>query len=457
MLNISKTNQVEHLKLTNYEAGRKVIKRDHFKYFNRFLLGFAIASIIIMFLPWTQNVTGNGYVTTLTPEQRPQTIQSPIAGRIEDWYVREGDEVLKGDTILQISEVKSEYFDPQIVERTDDQITAKDFAVDSYGDKVRQLDSQVDALQQERELKKNQARNKLEQAQLKVQEETFKLTAAQIADSVADIQLARQRTLVNEYGIESRASLEKERQKQQEVEAKLLQQQRALLRAEAEVTNARIELNRIDQEYNEKIFKARSDQATARSTQADTKAQVSKLRVDRNNYFIRSGLYFVTAPQDGFVNKAIIGGLGETFKEGEPLVNIMPTNYDLAVETYVEPLDLPLMHKGEEVRIEFDGWPAIVFSGWPNATYGTYGGKVVAIERFITQEGPGAGRYRILIAPDEEDHEWPQDLRPGSGANTIALLEDVPVWYELWRRLNGFPANYYQPEDGKSSKDGKKK
>jgi hypothetical protein len=135
----------------------------------------------------------------------------------------------------------------------------------------------------------------------------------------------------------------------------------------------------------------------------------------------------------------------------------MPINYDLAVETFVDPLNLPLMHYGEKVRIQFDGWPAIVFSGWPNATYGTYGGVVVAIERFITEEGPGEGKYRILLAPDEDDHEWPDELRPGGGAYTIALLEDVPVWYELWRRLNGFPANYYQPENGKSSKDGKKK
>ena len=75
--------------------------------------------------PWTQTVTGNGFVTTLTPDQRPQTLQSPIPGTLEKWYVREGDRVRKGDTILEISEIKSEYFDPLLVERTGDQIDAK--------------------------------------------------------------------------------------------------------------------------------------------------------------------------------------------------------------------------------------------------------------------------------------------------------------------------------------------
>jgi len=105
----------------------------------------------------------------------------------------------------------------------------------------------------------------------------------------------------------------------------------------------------------------------------------------------------------------------------------------------------------EDVRIQFDGWPAIFFSGWPNASFGTYAGKVVAIETFISDNG----KFRILIAPDPEGEPWPENLRVGSGAYTIALLEDVPIWYEMWRQLNGFPPNYYRP-DTKDAKPKKK-
>ena len=65
----------------------------------------------------------------------------------------------------------------------------------------------------------------------------------------------------------------------------------------------------------------------------------------------------------------------------------MPADYDMAVETYVKPIDLPLVHIGERVRVQFDGWPAIVFSGWESVSYGTYGAKVVAVENFISQNG----------------------------------------------------------------------
>jgi hypothetical protein len=157
---------------------------------------------------------------------------------------------------------------------------------------------------------------------------------------------------------------------------------------------------------------------------------------------MRNELRYIRAPQNGYINTVITAGIGETFKEGTPLVGIMPADYDMAVETFVSPIDLPLIHLGEKVRIQFDGWPAIIFSGWPNVSYGTYAGEVVAIETFINPNG----KYRVLLSPEEGYQPWPSALRVGSGANTIALLEDVPIWYELWRQLNGFPPNYYQPK-----------
>ncbi len=122
----------------------------------------------------------------------------------------------------------------------------------------------------------------------------------------------------------------------------------------------------------------------------------------------------------------------------------MPSNFDLAIEMFVKPMDLPLIQMGETVRIQFDGWPARLFAGWPGASFGTFTGKVVAIDNMITSS---SSDYRILVAPDEDDEPWPTALRPGSGAWAIALLNDVPIWYEVWRQLNGFPPDFY--EDGK--------
>ena len=201
-------------------------------------------------------------------------------------------------------------------------------------------------------------------------------------------------------------------------------------------------LNRISAEYAEKSAKASSDKQTALSSQYDTEAQVNKLKNQYANYQIRNGYYYITAPQDGYVNRAIQSGIGETIKEGTAIVSIMPSNFDIAVETYISPVDFPLINKGEKVRVWFDGWPSIVFSGWPGASYGTFGGIIVAKENFISTNG----KYRVLIAPDSNDKEWPKQLSIGAGTQSMALLETVPIWFEIWRTLNGFPPNYYQPE-----------
>ena len=443
MLNISHNRLNKSVDLSKFNSGKKIFNSGHYDHFNRFLLAFAIIGIIILFLPWTQTVSGKGSLTTLKPDQRPQSIQSPIPGRIEKWFVTEGDYVEKGDTIIHISEVKNEYFDPALVERTGDQINAKSKAVSSYESKVTALNNQISALSTERKLKLQQANNKLMQSKLKVQSDSIDLEAAKTNIQIANRQYNRTAQLQKE-GLKAMTDVEEKHLKLQETEAKLISQMNKLLATKNDVINAEVEINRLKAEYEDKISKASSDMFTAQSSQFDSEAQVTKLKNDYTNYEMRKALYYVRSPQSGFINKAMRAGVGQTFKEGEQLVGIMPSDYEMAVETFVAPIDLPLIRPGEKVRIQFDGWPAIVFSGWPNVSYGTYGGIVVAKETFISDNG----KFRVLLAPDPEEHPWPKEIRVGSGAMTLALLDDVPIWFELWRQLNGFPPNYYQPENG---------
>ena len=426
MLNISKKSIHNKISLYDYKSGKYVIDKKYYRDFNKLSIIFLVFVIIVLFLPWTQNITGNGNVTTLKPNQRPQNIQSQISGRIEEWFIQEGNYVKKGDTILRISEIKSDYFDDKLVERTGDQIQSITQSIQAYKDKANALQSQVIALQEEQKLK-------LQQAELKVKSNQIDMEVAKTNQSIAQTQYERVIALQSE-GLKATKDVEEKRIKLRATQAKYISQQNNL-------SNAEIEIFRIKATYAYKIAKAQSNLYTAQSLQFNAQAEVSKLENSRSNYTKRNTLQFVTAPQNGYINKTLKGGIGETFKQGESLVTIMPADYELAVETFVRPIDLPLIHIDEKVRVQFDGWPAIVFSGWENVSYGTYGAKVVAIENFISNNG----MYRILLAPDKEDHKWPDGIRAGSGAKTIALLDNVPIWYELWRQLNGFPPNFYKP------------
>jgi multidrug resistance efflux pump len=448
MLNISKKNPITE-NIDQYSTVKSLANRPHYKILNKIILYVSLLGVVILFLPWTQNISGSGAVTTLKPNQRPQTIQSAIAGRIEKWYVQEGDFVKKGDTILFISEIKEDYFDPNLVENTKSQVDAKKMAGQSYGGKVTSLSAQINAIENERVLKLQQAQNKIRQGILKVKSDSMDLEAVKTQIKIANTQFNRA-VILEKNGLKAVVDVEEKRLKLQEVEAKIITQENKLLASKNELINAKVEINRISAEYAEKSSKAQSDQFTALSSQYDTEAQVNKLENQVVNYQIRNGMYYIKAPQDGYVNRAIQSGIGETIKEGTQIVSIMPAKYDIAVETYVSPTDLPLIHKGEKVRIWFDGWPTIVFSGWPNMSYGTFGGKIVAVENFISPNG----KFRVLIAPDEKEEAWPKQVSIGSGAQTLALLDNVPIWFELWRTLNGFPPNYYKPK-GETSKEKK--
>jgi adhesin transport system membrane fusion protein len=452
MLNISNNQLHKKVDLSQFKSGKNIFNKEYYKAFNKFLLVFAILGFIALFVPWTQNITSKGLVTTLTPAQRPQSIQSQIPGRIEQWFVKEGSYVKKGDTILRISEVKSDYFDNKLIERTNEQINAKISSVNAYQFKVGALVRQISALKEERKLKLEQAKNKLLQSKLKVKSDSIDFEAEKTNIKIAERQFNRTQTLQNE-GLKAVKDVEEKRLKLQAAQAKIISQENKLLATKNEVINAKVEISKVRASYEDKISKAESDKFTAQSSGFNAKAQVSKLENSNSNYKVRNSLLYITAPQNGYINKVIKGGIGGTFKEGDGLVGIMPAKYDLAVETFVRPIDLPLLHIDEKVRVQFDGWPAIVFSGWPNVSYGTYGAKVVAIENYISDNG----KYRVLLAPDETDHTWPKAIRVGSGAKTIALLEDVPIWFELWRQLNSFPPNYYQPENNVKGKSNSKK
>ncbi|MGB5008213.1 MAG: HlyD family efflux transporter periplasmic adaptor subunit [Ferruginibacter sp.] len=425
------------IELKAYKTIYRHNKNSKIKYWT---WGFLIAGGIFLFLPWTQNVRAKGSVTTLRQEQRPQELNSIIPGKIIKWYIKEGDFVNAGDTILQIGEVKDDYFDPNLIGRTGQQLDAKQLSVDYYKNKVAATQNQIGAIENTRALKQSQLQNKIQQLQIKLQSDSAELAAAANDYSIAAKQYKRQQAMYDS-GLVSLTQLEQRNASFQNAAAKKIGAENKLVNTRQELNIANIEISAVNQDYLEKLSKAQGEQFQSMSQIAGGQGEVAKLQTQVSNYNIRSGMYFITAPQSGQVTKAKKAGIGEIIKEGEMLVEIVPDKPDYAVELYIEPVDLPLIAKGQSVQFLFDGFPAIVFSGWPNASYGTFTGKVTAVENAVSVNG----KFRVLVTEDvSSTKRWPQQLKVGTGAQGFALLKNVPVWYELWRNINGFPPDYYK-------------
>ncbi|MEL6275787.1 MAG: HlyD family efflux transporter periplasmic adaptor subunit [Bacteroidota bacterium] len=441
MLNISRLKSAIPTEYRNFPSEAIDVFPDTNRLLRRWLVIMLIIFLAFMFVPWTQNIQSNGMVTTLLPEDRPQTIQSAIAGRVERWYVREGQTVFAGDTIVRLAEIKAEYLDPNLVNRTVAQRDAKTGSADSYLDKAAALDLQMVTLRDQLQLKIEQLDQKIRQAELKIATQEANIMNAENQFLIAEIQYNRSDTLYRR-GIDARSKFEEKTNKYRATEAKLTSERNKLAELNNELEILRLSRKNATVETREKIAKAQSDRASALSSYYGARGDVEKLQNQLENYSRRRDFYYVIAPQDAVISEAFVPGVGETIKEGDAIVSMVPNSPQLAVELFVKPMDLPLIQLGQEVRFLFDGWPAIVFGGWPGLSFGTFMGNVVAIDNNTNDKG----EYRILVAPDKNG-PWPDQLRPGSGARGIALLSDVPLWYELWRQLNGFPADFYQEEE----------
>jgi adhesin transport system membrane fusion protein len=446
MLNLSPQNKSK-LNVTSLDSMNRVESKQSSKRLINVIWAIVSLLLLILFLPWTQNIRGNGKVVTLRPEQRPQMIQSIIAGKIEKWYVKDGDQVKKGDTILFLSEIKESYLDPDLVGRTNKQLKNKELSVVSYGGKISALDNRIDALIETGKLKLQQAKLKLNQAYLKLKTDSIEFHTTQINTRIAEQQVERFEKLYKD-NLKSLTELETRKLTFQRAQASQIAAQQKYLQSANDIIDARVEYQSIEAKFRDEVSKAESDKFSTLSSLYDTEVDVIKLQNMSANYSIRNGMYYVLAPQDGVITRVLSSGIGETIKQGESIATIMPKNYDLAIEMFVQPVDLPLLQKGQKVRIQFDGWPAMVFSGWPNTSFGTFGGEIFAIDNFANEEG----MFRVLVSPNKKEKDWPQALRVGGGAKSMILLDNVLVGYELWRKINGFPPNFYQTKKSEKTK-----
>jgi len=447
MLNITKKSISKFINKDDFSSYKKLEGRNSSSSVLKVLLIILLLFVLSLFLPWTQNIRSKGYVTTLNPFDKPQEIQSQIEGKIAEWNVMEGDVVKVGDTIAIITESKQDYLDPELIANTKTQQVAKENSIVSYQNKRKYLEDQAKSLQENTDSKLAQIGIKENQIDLKIKTTQLDLEAATTYAENAAKQLERMQEMYSK-GIKSLTDLESKELSNREALAKKNSLENKLI----ELSNDQRQLIRdkeiVNTDYLQKIAKIDSEIQSTDSYRFSLLGESNKLQSKVSQLEKRKEAYVIKSPVTGRVMKVLKNGIGEFVKPQEPIATIVPTEYKKAVELYVVPNDMPLIQTGKKVRLQFDGWPAVVFSGWPENSTGTFGGEVYAIDNDISENG----MYRILVVEDDEDEIWPELIRLGSGAQGLLLLNDVKIYYEIWRQLNGFPPDFYDPEKRKQVK-----
>lgn len=401
--------------------------------------------LIILFVPWTQTVTVTGQVSAYTPYERPQDIEAQITGRIKKWHVFEGVHVKEGDLILELDDTDPNFMSPELLAFLDQRKKALEQTRKAALARVEQLDKRIVEMQNLVKSAVPSAEARVIEAKNKVREARQKVEVAKIAATTAALNLGRHRQLVKK-GLVSDRDLELTIQADIASKADLQGAYANLQAAEQAMKALVFGRDQISAEVLQRLLEAEAARDASVAEAARTDDQLAEVSLRLSNAEQRRLASRVLSPLDGTVVKMAKVGVGETVRQGDPLVRLSPTSTDKAIEMTADGLDAPLLNTGRKVKILFYGIPAIPLPAWPELMAGTYSGVI----KVVDQVDDGKGNYRFWVVPDPDDHPWPDQshVRQGTRAMGWVILNRVPLWYELWRRFNLFPPDYLEQPHG---------
>jgi multidrug resistance efflux pump len=393
------------------------------------VISLAVSMVAMAVLPWQQSARGTGNVVAYVPQERQQTVLSPTKGivaRVADGLV-EGGWVRQGDFILEIQPTAQ-----NLAEQLNAQL--RDLAV-----KLGTAQAKIEVYQQNmkdfaaaRDAAVAAAQEMIKAAEAKLQAKLGVIPGYEAKEWQTRVNFERQRGLM-EKGIKSDREVEVFQTQWDVAKADLEAARREVTAAENEVQAKKHELEQKRREAQTKVDYARAMREDAAGQAATTRKEKREVEIKLSEL----DRLIIEAPRDGTIFRLPVYERGQAVKELDPLFTIVPDVSYHAVELWISGNDTPLVTPGDHVRLQFEGWPALQFAGWPSVAVGTFGGEVIAVD--ATDDG--TGKFRLQVRPDPDDEPWPSErfLRQGVRANGWVMLARVPLWYEIWRQLNGFP------------------
>jgi adhesin transport system membrane fusion protein len=398
------------------------------------VVGGLLILLFLIIAPWRQTAPGQGRVIAFAPMARQQLVEAPVDARVARWHVQEGTRVAAGDPLVELRDV-----DPDLVGRLERELTAVRGRIAAAQTRESSLKRRAEALTLSRERALKAAERRVAMGVQRTLAAEQSLKASEAARMTAQLNRDRQLAL-REKGLASNRAVELAELELTRTTTEYARSSASLAAAQADQAALEADRSRIDTDGQASIEDAKGGAASARADIENGRAELARLEVRR----ARQAAQTVSAPRDGIVFRLIAFETGGLVKMGDPLVLLVPETHDLAVEAWVSGNDAPLVRANRAVRIQFEGFPAIQFSGWPKASIGTFGGRIA----FVETTDNGKGQFRVVVIPDH-DRDWPDPaiLRQGMRANIWVLLDVVTLGYELWRQFNGFPPNYVGAEN----------
>ncbi|MFJ4144767.1 HlyD family type I secretion periplasmic adaptor subunit [Pseudomonas sp. NPDC089734] len=387
------------------------------------------AALILTGLIWAKYAvlqevtTGEGKAI---PSSKVQVIQNLEGGIVTEIFVREGQVVNKGDTLLRLDDTR---FLSNKGESEVDRLTltaqVERLAAEAEGrplvlpqevlDKAPQVAADERALHESRQRRlEGEQRTLNEQLRQRTQElAEFRAKQEQFRSSLALVQqeLDMSVPLVGS-GAVSPVEILRLKRNAVEMRGSMNANILAIPRAEAAI-------NEIKSRIQESELTFRNEASRELTEKRTDLARISANRIAIDDRMSRTT---VTSPVRGIVKTLKVNTIGGVVQPGNDLLEIVPLEDNLLIEARVRPQDVAFLHPGQKAMVKFSAYDYTIYGGLP--------AKLEMIGADTVTDDKGNSFYLIQVRTDRNHlggDERPLLIIPGMVATVDIITGEKSV------------------------------
>lgn len=387
---------------------------------------WVILLVVIWLIYWAsvaeldKIVRGEGKVV---PSSKIQIIQNLEGGIVEEIYISSGDIVQKGQTLLKLDNTQfaSSFGESELKEA---ELTAKAqrLAAEAFNKPFEvnlslDIPASTKALY-EREYQLYQARQRqqtttdniivqqIEQKKLELQDAYSQRTQLTRSLDLLKKEVSFMKPLVKQ-GIASQVDLLKLEREENDALTKLKGIQFSIPRIQSAITEARNKRNDAKEQFSNEAHEE-LNRVLAEKEQLKQSISALQDRVDRTD---------IKSPVNGTVKQMFVNTIGGVVQPGSDIVEIVPDDDRLVLETKIQPADIGFIYAGLKAKIKFTAYDFAIYGGLDGTV------KQISADTITDEEG---NSYYIARIETAKNHLGPESaplfLLPGMTASIDVIV-----------------------------------
>jgi adhesin transport system membrane fusion protein len=380
-------------------------------------------------------VRGGGRIV---PAAKPQLVQHLEGGIVSRLYVREGDVVKAGDSLVAVSDLAATSVRGEKQARMNG-LLARSVRLEAEASGAGRFAVPAGLEAQAEDVRNEAASFAARQARLAQGTRVLQEQANQRRQEAAELQ-ARKRGLQAELDVarQQLQLVERMYARQAASQLELLDSRSRIERLSTQIQEAEAAVPRLvaaaaelDARQAEQVAQSRSE---ARTALAETQVELRRLQEDIKTEEDRVRRTVVTAPVGGTVNKVLATTVGGVVKPGETLMEITPSGGALQVEARVTPADRGPLHVDQRARIRVGAFDYTL--------HGTLDARITEISADSLVDERGERYFRVVLEIDAHSlAAFRQPVTPGMTVTADVITGQRTVLQYLLSPVRGLSAS----------------